>query len=1098
MQDKIRKFLIDALGEEKAKKKCPDAWVQLLGIITCILITVAIVALTVAKYFDNSVESYTLILVLVLIANFFLKPKLQANKEPFNQIDLWISLLLIIATILVGIHLSNILQTLGKWEWVDRTVYLVGIGIILEGTRRTIDSKQDKKSWVFIGIVWGLVIVYLAGFGNSNLFFNPDKGIFSTAGIYGPALEIAIVVVYALLLFRFAFPLITTGKLVDYLAFKVTHGRRSGASSALYTIWVSTFYGAISGAARGNLAESGKNTILVMRQAGYPAEFSASVGATASAMGQLVPPMMGMVGFIIVAISDLSYLDVMLATLIPSFLIILSLIVAVILEARRLELQPLKLQDTVGQIEIHKEMNKELWFQAIALILSFCTFFVMLIIGFSPSFCALSATSVIVSMIFFWPPSKDYRTRLLGFVIRIGRGGLNIALSCATIGIILFIFKQTGAQQWMIDNIVYLLNLDRIGWLVKLAVLFILAILPMIANLRLPAPAVFLMMVFLMVPLLKAIGIPELHAYLFVFFYSVLAGIISFLYIPLLLKQVTKIIQGVERKKLYQMTARLSVVAFILPLVWIYHPEIILDTNTIFDFSHLTKTVYVVLAFSLAIVALSVAYFGFSRKPKNLLSLSHYGLLFISGILIIFPNMISMIIGVIVAIYILIHNDLKARHNSILRQAFILVRLIITPKNINFSVWLIFVILVLVYTAFFTTSGFVVYLNNQSVAHWLKERFHFTLAVTDCNAEVNNLKEFLHQKNYDSTVICSRFAEVSATKIYPGEVRLQTKVKTVEFNEVYFQVVPQLKTSLQNNFKEAIFPPLSSCWAKTGVLEQYHFNLNQFKLTECYHKKTLPPIYLGSELSELLEASTGSTLHLHDSMFVETLHQDIQNNPKQNFVVASVFDTKFPDLNQFMIGPTKFLSNIFSVENGTIEYKLIVKINNLKSLEELKTILTLLEELKEPHSLLKLLKYKMDYSIIDHEIWKIQGEFLKGIQAIYFVIGFICFWILLSGISQLIENNRKSVNLMRLSGVQLKVLWMFLFILSIIGATIPCVLGYLLSMFFALFFENIAYMVGLSIFLTFFGLTLLAAIFITFILSKVHFLRDLAKELDDV
>jgi TRAP transporter 4TM/12TM fusion protein len=1108
MQNDIPKnlfdFLSDLLGEKKAAKTFLQAYMQFFGLVICAIIVVTIVVI--ALVFPKSIPGYTTVLILVLLANFLLKPRLTAIKNlppsvPLNKKDVWISYCLIAATVLVGIHLLNLFQTLGQSEWVDKIVYWVAIVIILEGVRRV-----ESRTLVFFFMTWGFIIFYFVALDDTYIFFDRDESIFSTKGVYGEALAAVVDVVYAFIFLSFAFHLIHLNKLLNYLAFKITHGRRSGASSAKYAIWASTFYGAMSGGPQDNVKETGEKTIPIMEQAGYPAEFSAGVVATAANVGQLVPPIMGIVAFIIVEISDFSYLEVMLAAIVPAFLFIFSLMVAVILEARVLNLKPLNLQYTTEQMKSQdSQIDKQIWHQLISLVIGFLVLFAMLIMEVSLAGCALSATLVVLVLAYLLPSLRPNKRQLLGFIINSGKNGLNIAISCAAIGIILFVFKQTFAEQQVTEFFISLYNSQQWFWFWKLIVLLVFATLPIVLGMLLPILAVFLIMVFMTVPVLKEIGVPELHAYLFIFYYCVLVSITP-PYVPFLDKA-AKRYQINNKKRLYRTTFRLSLVAFILPLAWIYNPEMIFDI-TQFSLFSVTQTIYVALAFMLAIVAVSAAYFGFFRDSENSLSRPERWGLFLSGVLIVLPNFIFMIIGVIMTAYILIQNDLRVPKNSLLRPAFHLVRLIITPPSkIFLFVWLSLISLTLVYTAFFTTNGLALGLSEKSVKPWLKDRFHFTLNVEDCHVKTDKLEEFLQKEGYASTVICSPFAELSVSKISPGEVRLQTKVNAVEFDKGYFQLVPQIKTSLHENYEQEVQSELGSCLEKTGErLKEQKFNPNHLKSTECsYEERALPLVYIGSQLAELLDVSAGGTLHLHDAVFADSLAEDMQANPDRYFVVACIFNTPFADLNRLLIAPTGSLSKLFNGEEWAIEHKLIVKIDNLKNLndlEKLKAILKQLASEKYSRKLRESLPYDMDHSILDHEIWKLQEVFLNVIQAIYIAIFVICIFVLLSGMDQLLESNRRLLTLMRVSGLHTGAMWVFLFVLSIMGAVISLILAiplsFVMSWGLGWVFEDISYAMDLSNFLTVFGITLLVAILTTLILGQRYLSRDISNELDYV
>ena len=288
---------------------------------------------------------YITILTLALIANFCFKPRFKAGRiNNLDKSDFWLSIGLIVLTILVGIRLISI-HLMEYFEWFDYLTYIIGIGVILEGTRRV-----EGKSKILINILLIILCSYFIWnylvFGSIQPFFNIENGIFSSSGIYGDALVTIVDFVYAVIFLSLAFHLIQIDKLLNYIAFKITHGRKSGASAGLFAIWASTLYGSISGEAQGNVDKTGEHTIPVMQRAGYSPEFAASVEATISGVGQIVPPIMGTIAFAIMVIGNFSYFDVYWGIITPAILFIFALGTAVFLEASLLNLQPSNLTYT--------------------------------------------------------------------------------------------------------------------------------------------------------------------------------------------------------------------------------------------------------------------------------------------------------------------------------------------------------------------------------------------------------------------------------------------------------------------------------------------------------------------------------------------------------------------------------------------------------------------------------------------------------------------------------------------------------------------------------------------------------------------------------
>src|SRR5690625_5305486 len=70
----------------------------------------------------------------------------------------------------------------------------------------------------------------------------------------------------------------------------------------------------------GNVVATGSLPIPLMRKTGYNARFAAATEATASAGGQLLPPIMGAGAFLMAEITGIPYSEVIIAAMIPAIL----------------------------------------------------------------------------------------------------------------------------------------------------------------------------------------------------------------------------------------------------------------------------------------------------------------------------------------------------------------------------------------------------------------------------------------------------------------------------------------------------------------------------------------------------------------------------------------------------------------------------------------------------------------------------------------------------------------------------------------------------------------------------------------------------------
>ena len=113
-------------------------------------------------------------------------------------------------------------------------------------------------------------------------------------------------------------------------------GRVLPGGSGLTTVVSSGLMGMVTGAAVSNVAICGTYTIPFMKREGYTADTAAAIEATASTGGQLVPPVMGSVAFVMAALLAVPYFQIVVTAIIPAALYYVSVSAAVYFLSRRI------------------------------------------------------------------------------------------------------------------------------------------------------------------------------------------------------------------------------------------------------------------------------------------------------------------------------------------------------------------------------------------------------------------------------------------------------------------------------------------------------------------------------------------------------------------------------------------------------------------------------------------------------------------------------------------------------------------------------------------------------------------------------------------
>ncbi|MFV9646728.1 MAG: TRAP transporter permease, partial [Desulfobacterales bacterium] len=121
------------------------------------------------------------------------------------------------------------------------------------------------------------------------------------------------------------------------LAARLT-GRFLGGAAKVSVV-VSAFFGMLSGSAVANTATTGNFTIPLMKRLRYGNEFAAGVEATASAGGQITPPIMGSAAFLMAELLEMTYIKVAICAIIPAYLFFISVFFAIHFESARRNLE---------------------------------------------------------------------------------------------------------------------------------------------------------------------------------------------------------------------------------------------------------------------------------------------------------------------------------------------------------------------------------------------------------------------------------------------------------------------------------------------------------------------------------------------------------------------------------------------------------------------------------------------------------------------------------------------------------------------------------------------------------------------------------------
>jgi TRAP transporter 4TM/12TM fusion protein len=393
-------------------------------------------------------------------------------------------------------------------------------------------------------------------------------------GMLGGLIEESARTIFMFMLF--AGVLIATGgaDLIMKLSFAAVGHLRAGP--AQIAVVSSALFGMISGSTVANVAAQGPYTIPTMRRCGFSRDFAGAIEAVSSNGGQITPPVLGLTAFLIVGLTGIPYYEVMVATLVPAAIFYIYLMVSIHIEAIRNGIGAAAEAPKGESSEIDEMTVRQAALWHLHIIVATFALFWLLSNDMPAGQAALYACFIILGGEAFKQLIKHRNNLGHGIVefVRIAvlslttgaRSGAQVAIVIAVIGVMVEMFVATGLGQKM--SHIMLEVADGSLW----GLLILAAIVCLILGAGLPTSAAYILVALLGAPALTNFGVPLLAAHLFVFFYANLSAITPPTALAAL---VAANISGGSFWRTSVICCWLAIPCFILPFMFVIHPEII-------------------------------------------------------------------------------------------------------------------------------------------------------------------------------------------------------------------------------------------------------------------------------------------------------------------------------------------------------------------------------------------------------------------------------------------------------------------------------------------------------------------------------------------
>ncbi|MDU1909660.1 TRAP transporter fused permease subunit [Fusobacterium sp.] len=581
-------------------------------------------------------------LILALLVIFIVNP---ADKNSGKK---WMKLLdipffagiifLLYYTIVEFPRLSVRVQYVDIVTSLDKMATIICIIILLEAVRRTLGKILFIFILLFIIYDWlGMYCPGILYFKGTNMRSFTETMMLGSGGIFGTPLYTSATSLFYFILFGAFFSQCGGGQLL--IDFGMKFSNKSAGGPAKAAIISSGLMGMISGSAVANVSTTGVMTIPMMKKVGYAPHQAGAIEAVASTGGQIMPPIMGVGAFIMAEMLGVPYKTVAFAAIIPALAYYGSVFFLVTFMAKK---EAIDSDKEAVTIEIKDPLLERIYMIIPAIVLV-----VYIISGKSLMRSGMIGIfTVLLCNLFskFYKGGKYYQS--LGTTANTAVDGVkqasNIAIPTAACGIIIGVVIQSGLAT-RFSNIIAKIGTSH------LSIALIIAMFGcMLLGMALPTVAAYLVSNILFVPVLIKLNVNPLSANMFVFYFGIMAQITP----PVCLASYTAAgIAGADSLKTGFTGFMYALVAFLVPFVFVYNPELLLMGTP----GEIAKAT-VILFFGTYLLAGSIS--GYMVAPLNKFN---RGILFIGALCMIAPETITDIIGLVIGIYIITTGLIKKK-----------------------------------------------------------------------------------------------------------------------------------------------------------------------------------------------------------------------------------------------------------------------------------------------------------------------------------------------------------------------------------------------------------------------------------------------------
>ncbi|MBI2881338.1 MAG: TRAP transporter permease [Candidatus Tectomicrobia bacterium] len=568
---------------------------------------------------------------------FLLYPARKTSKRTTpGAWDLLFAALALIAGLYIFFNWEAVVERAGMA--IERDIYfgVVMVIVVLEATRRAVGAVLAWTAAAFL--LYAYFGPWMPGiFAHKGYSIERIVTVMytSTEGIFGIPMAVSSTYIVLFVLFGAFLSKCGGGRFFIDFAYSLTGRLRGGPAKT--AVISSAFMGTMSGSAVANVVTTGTFTIPLMKRTGYPAHVAGAVEAVASTGGQIMPPIMGAAAFIMSEFTEIPYVTIAAAAVIPALLYFFSVYLFVDLQAIKQGLKGLPRED-LPRAGATLAWGGHLFLPLLVLVL-------MLVWAYSPMKSVFWGIVLIVVVGMMRKTTRVSPWKLVEALEFGARNAVTVAAACAAAGIIVGVIALTGLGLKFSDSLV-----SFSGGNILLA-LFFTMIASLILGCGMPTTAAYVVLASLAAPVLVRLGVPVLAAHMFIFYF----GCISTITPPVALSSYAgAAIAEADPMRVSNTAVKFGLVAYIVPYMMVYGPSLLMQGDPV----RILTTVFTA---AIGVFAFATGLQGYLRREC---AWWERAVLIAAGLCLIFPGWRTDLTGILALLAVWGYQGLFSRRTT--------------------------------------------------------------------------------------------------------------------------------------------------------------------------------------------------------------------------------------------------------------------------------------------------------------------------------------------------------------------------------------------------------------------------------------------------